>query len=206
MKSIDELQFFADTIRAAQEDDGAPVPLPTPSARRMRNLRPREGRAKTISIRQMGKHETEIGRLLYPETDYWKPRIRGECVDGPRPCPYVSCAYHLYLDTGARTGALKLNFPDLEVWELGDSCALDIAAYGGAKLEEVGMAMNLTRERVRQIEVKALAKLERLRAMRALADEDGTIGRRHLPVLIEDDEDEAPKEEDEDDVDDTDEG
>ncbi|NUQ78861.1 MAG: hypothetical protein HUU21_35500, partial [Polyangiaceae bacterium] len=78
-----------------------------------RSRRKREIRARTISVKRMTKRELEIGRMLYPETDYYKPRARGECVDGPRPCPYVSCQHHLYLDVSPRTGAIKLNFPDL---------------------------------------------------------------------------------------------
>ena len=55
----------------------------------------------------------------------------------------------------ARTGAIKLNFPDLEVWEMNETCALDVADRGGTTLEDVGAIMNLTRERIRQVEVKA---------------------------------------------------
>jgi hypothetical protein len=45
--------------------------------------------------------------------------------------------------------------------------------------------MNLTRERIRQVEVKALAKLEALRDMMALRDfvDEGPVGKRRLPVL-----------------------
>jgi len=38
----------------------------------------------------------------------------------------VSCAYHLYLDVNATTGEIKLNFPELEIWELEHCCALDV--------------------------------------------------------------------------------
>jgi hypothetical protein len=102
-----------------------------------------------------------------------------------RPCPFVSCKHHLYLDVSARTGAIKLNFPDLEVWEMTESCALDVADRAGATLEEVGAIMNLTRERIRQVEVKALAKLEALRDGHSLRDfvEEGPVGKRRLPVL-----------------------
>src|SRR5690606_11352034 len=108
-----------------------------------------------------------------------------ECVDGPRPCPYISCKHHLYVDVSPRTGAIKLNFPDLEVWELAESCALDIADRGGTTLEDVGAIMNLTRERIRQVEVKALAKLEAVRNMDALRDfvDEGPQGKRRLPRL-----------------------
>jgi hypothetical protein len=166
-----------------------------------RSRRKREVRARTISVKRMTKRELEIGRLLYPETDYWKPRKRSECSDAPRPCPFVSCKYHLFIDVSPRTGAIKLNFPDLEVWELPESCALDVADRGGTTLEDVGAIMNLTRERIRQVEVKALAKLEALKDMAALRDfvDEGPVGKRRLPQLsrselgLEDDDEDAPE-------------
>jgi hypothetical protein len=150
-----------------------------------RSRRKRAVRARTISVKRMTKRELEIGRLLYPEDDHNKPRQRSACAEGARPCPYVSCKHHLYVDVSPRTGAIKLNFPDLEVWEMGDSCALDVADRGGTTLEDVGAIMNLTRERIRQVEVKALAKLEALRDMMALRDfvDEGPVGKRRLPVL-----------------------
>ena len=61
--------------------------------------------------------------------------------------------------TGA--GAPAAGYPVwLEVWEMRVSCALDIADHGGMRLEDVGELMNVTRERARQIEIQALAKLE----------------------------------------------
>jgi hypothetical protein len=170
-----------------------------------RSRRKRDIRARTISVKRMTKRELEIGRLLYPETDYWRPRTRAECAEGPRPCPFVSCKYHLYIDVSPRTGAIKLNFPDLEVWDLGESCSLDVADRGGTTLEDVGAIMNLTRERIRQVEVKALAKLEALRDMMALRDyvDEGPVGKRRLPKLskvelapvIDDDDEEEDEDE-----------
>ncbi|WP_437693362.1 sigma factor-like helix-turn-helix DNA-binding protein [Sorangium sp. So ce176] len=189
---------------ALQVDPAAPGNPITREQRRSR--RKREIRARTISVKRMTKRELEIGRMLYPETDYYKPRTRAECVDGPRPCPYVSCQHHLYLDVSARTGAIKLNFPDLEVWDMNETCALDVADRGGTTLEDVGAIMNLTRERIRQVEVKALAKLEALKDMMALRDyiDEGPVGKRRLPVLTQpeedEDEDEVALDEDEDEV------
>ncbi|MDF3071463.1 MAG: hypothetical protein K0R38_7064 [Polyangiaceae bacterium] len=150
-----------------------------------RSRRKRDVRARTISVKRMTKRELEIGRLLFPETDYWKPRSRAECAEGPRPCPFVSCKHHLFIDVSPRTGAIKLNFPDIEVWDLGESCALDVADRGGTTLEDVGAIMNLTRERIRQVEVKALAKLEALSDMYSLRDhvDEGPVGKRRLPQL-----------------------
>ncbi len=165
-----------------------------------RSRRKRAVRARTISVKRMTKRELELGRMLYPEDDYERPKTRSDCANGPRPCPFVSCTHHLFLDVSARTGAIKLNFPDLEVEDMKESCALDISDRGGTTLEEVGAIMNLTRERIRQLEVKALAKLTALQEMESLRDfvDEGPVGKRRLPLLAdkapvaveEDDEDE----------------
>jgi hypothetical protein len=151
-----------------------------------RSRRKRAIRARTISVKRMTKRELELGRMLYPDVDEVdRPQVRNDCAEAVRPCPFVSCQHHLYLDVSARTGAIKLNFPDLEVWEMTESCALDVADRGGTTLEEVGAIMNLTRERIRQVEVKGLAKLAALRDMAALRDyvDEGPVGKRRLPVL-----------------------
>ncbi|MBI2893212.1 MAG: DNA-binding protein [Deltaproteobacteria bacterium] len=146
----------------------APAPAEQESGRRRRRVR-----AKTISIKRMTKEELRLGRLLYPEMDYEKPRARAECVNTERPCPFVSCKHHLYIDVNPNTGAIKLNFPDLEVWELPETCALDVADRGGITLEEVGEIMNLTRERVRQVEMRGLMKLKYLDDTERLKDYAG---------------------------------
>lgn len=61
------------------------------------------------------------------------------------------------------TGSLKLNFPHLEVHEMAHTCVLVVAGGvdgEGLTLEEVGEILNLTRERIRQVEVRALLKLK----------------------------------------------
>jgi hypothetical protein len=104
--------------------------------------------------------ERARNRLLSGQFDVERPATRAECESGPRPCPHVGCKHHLYLDVSPTTGTIKLNFPELEVWELGASCALDVAEAGGVRLEDVGELMNVTRERARQIEARAIKKLE----------------------------------------------
>ena len=66
-----------------------------------------------------------------PATTTWiRPSTREDCRGGIRPCPWVSCAYHLYLDVNPSTGEIKLNFPDKEIWELEHCCALDVMDEG----------------------------------------------------------------------------
>ena len=87
-----------------------------------------------------------------------RPSCRAECRTLPRPCPFVSCRYHLSVDV-TDSGSLKINFPDQSTADLPSTCALDVAERGGQSLEEVGSLLNITRERARQIEVTALRKI-----------------------------------------------
>ncbi len=92
-----------------------------------------------------------------------RPRTLAECLPGP--CPWVSCKYHLYLDVDPDTGAIKLNFPDREPWELAETCAMRVARRDDMEdaaevlpLDQVGALVNITLEGVRKIEARALAK------------------------------------------------
>jgi hypothetical protein len=116
-------------------------------------------RARSIRIRTLSREALMHGRLLYPPVDIPRPRNRSECPT-ERPCPWVACKHHLYLDINPETGSIKINFPDLEPWELKHTCALDIAEMGGITLEEAGEVLNLTREQIRNIEVRGLLKLK----------------------------------------------
>ena len=68
-----------------------------------------------------------------------------------------------------------------------ETCSLDVADKGGITLEEVGEILNLTRERIRQVEVRGLLKLK----MDGAIDGSSDLARlppldlqyRHLPVL-----------------------
>jgi hypothetical protein len=134
---------------------------PQKQERRKRRRRPVRG--KTLQVRKMPKEYRRLLGLLYPEPEfeYVRAQTRAECKDTPRPCPFVSCRYHLYMDVNEekRNGAIKINFPDLDVHEMEHTCVLDLAEGGPRTLDEVGEYMNLTRERVRQIEEECLNKL-----------------------------------------------
>jgi len=146
----------ADEPVTATEDGELPQ-LSRKVRRRRRRTRPR---SKTIAMKRLTREELRVGALMYPPVDIPRPTTRAECREEMRPCPWVACKHHLYLDINPETGSIKINFPDLEPWELSHTCALDVAERGGITLEEVGEIMNLTRERIRQVEVRGLLKLK----------------------------------------------
>jgi hypothetical protein len=135
---------------------------------------------RTENMKRLSKRELERGRLVAvsalrevePEHRR-RPETRAECLPGgrnaQRPCPYASCVHHLALDVNPRSGAIKQNFPDREVWELAETCALDVADRGGVTLEEVAALVNLTRERVRQLESRGLEAARGTREARLAA-------------------------------------
>lgn len=129
-------------------------------------------RAKTLSIKRLSQRAQELARLTSPDTSKRRlPMTRAECPE-ERPCPHVTCKHHLAFDVDARNGSIKTNFPHVEVDELAESCTLDVADAGGRTLEDVAEAMNLTRERVRQLETKALAKVAAALAKAGVTAED----------------------------------
>ena len=93
-----------------------------------------------------------------------RPQLRGECEPGgwneARPCPFVGCKHHLFLEV-LPTGNIKQRM-SIEVYLGGDrpSCVLDVAGRGGLTLEAVGEQLDVTRERIRQIELDALYAME----------------------------------------------
>lgn len=122
-------------------------------------VKPRS-KPRLVSIRDMIKERRRTQQPIDPP--YWKPKTRRDCENMVRPCPYVSCRHNLYLDV-TENGSIKYNFPHLEPGDMKESCALDVAARGGLTLEETGALMNVTRERIRQIQEKVAPRLRRAR-------------------------------------------
>jgi hypothetical protein len=108
------------------------------------------------SLGRATKESLRIGRLLYPEAVH-RPRSRVECPDS-RPCGYIGCRQNLWCDI-TDLGRIAVRPGGLEPWDVDESCALDLAERGGMTLEEVARVLSMTRERVRQIEQAALAKV-----------------------------------------------
>jgi len=120
-----------------------------------------------------------------------RPKCRRECIDGPRPCPWVGCRYNLYLDVNEDTGAIKFNqFKDelvgldadgkpitrrvpLEPWEMTHSCALDVVDAGGGdplRLADLGELIDVGPERARQLVNEALGAAREVAEAWGLAD------------------------------------
>lgn len=123
---------------------------------RERAKRKHETRATSTAVRRMGirqlRRENEELAGVIKIAARVRPKTRAECIDGPRPCPWVGCRHHLFLDVNPKNGTIKFNFPSLEPDELDgklESCSLDVAEDGTVSAERVGELMNVTRERVR---------------------------------------------------------
>ena len=99
------------------------------------------------------KYDQSFKRVPYPK----KPTKRSECKYGLRPCPFISCRYHLYMDIVS--GKMKHHFladPCL----MNETCALDLAERKrGMNLDDISNYFGLTRERIRQIIEDALRKI-----------------------------------------------
>jgi hypothetical protein len=155
----ERVEFEEQEEAAADRNDEQPQPEVAKIRCKVRASRDGRFRSKTIAPKRLTRDEKRLAQeLVYPE-DVERPRTRAECLAMPRPCPFVSCEHHLYLDVNPDSGAIKLNFPHLEVWEMAETCSLDVADRGGITLEDVGAILNLTRERIRQVEVRGLVKI-----------------------------------------------
>lgn len=92
-----------------------------------------------------------------------RPFKRGDCPVR-RPCKYVSCKHHLLLDV-LENGNIKVNFPEvLDTFDftiMPETCGIDVSNRGESTLKEISEYLNITRERVRQIEAKALKKYKK---------------------------------------------
>jgi hypothetical protein len=143
--------------------------------------RPRDENGRKLRARSLGNAKTAKAseivhlRLLGEDIEpYERPVTRADCADIPRPCPYVGCKHHLYLDVNRDTGNIRVNFPDRDPDKMpaNGSCVLDITDEGSVTLEQAGAYINLTRERIRQVEAAGLDKLRNPRL-----SEDGAQAR-----------------------------
>lgn len=146
-------------VRPAAGDD--PIML-RDGRHRVRN--PEVARSRTVAAKKITRESLRSDDIEYArelaEIDKIRPRRRSDCVGGLRPCPFAGCRYHLAIDVNPETGSIKITFPDLDLSEMPETCALDVADRGASTLEVVGSLLNVTRERLRQLEVKALMAIK----------------------------------------------
>lgn len=180
--ALDEDHVVDDDDSADPEVVNVDEPRWSRAAARRQGIPPK----KTLAVRRITQLELAAGRAelqaLGADGPYERPRTRGDCARVPRPCPFVACKYSLFLDV-SETGSIILNFPHLDPGEMPpeQSCALDLADHGAMTLEDIAVVTNLTRERIRQIELKALVRRARPAAieMGLGPDDAAALGGRH---------------------------
>ncbi|MBT3864674.1 hypothetical protein HOE67_04655 [Candidatus Peregrinibacteria bacterium] len=123
------------------------IPKPTHTRKRKG---PRQIGPKRLA-RQIRQDFADISEEDIAALAKQRPKTRGECVDGPRPCRWVACRHHLYLDVSPNGKSLILNFPDADPDNMPESCSLDLAAQGKHSLREVGRHLNITKARAHSI-------------------------------------------------------
>lgn len=120
----------------------------------------REAKERQKALKAAGKRVRSIQRVASA------PAKRSECINGPRPCPYVGCRYHLFLTVQSRGNIV---FPYGEdpaaLLTMPSTCALDVASRGQVSQPDVAALLKATRQRIDQEEIVAKQKL-RLRAER----------------------------------------
>lgn len=173
----------ASKLRAATDTHVSPLIHPTPStdevlaatlteleALRRENVELRAERADAIEIAEAPRETIERrrrrarARLFVVPALPPKPITRADCVNGPRPCPWTACEFHLAEIQRPTTAAgqprkHKRGVPeDLPPPRPRDTCVLDVTDRGEQTLEQVADALGVTRERVRQIQASAQSK------------------------------------------------
>ena len=97
-----------------------------------------------------------------------RPKTRGDCKHGVRPCPWVSCRHHLHLDVSAGGGAITERFDIDSDAEPKETCSLDVADRGEHTLEQIAEYMGIRRQGAHQLEQSALYQLAKNYEMRRM--------------------------------------
>lgn len=158
---------------ASELSDPSKTPTPTPKRAHMRNGSERRrpytlpGRVSRRALERMRSEAAQDEAAMGgPEP---MPNTWGQCKErfGEKtPCPYVRCRHHNGIEiilprTAIRPPGIKIAFPHLDVTTIPETCSLRAAEQGqGMRLDDVATNLNMTRERARQIEASALAKLK----------------------------------------------
>ena len=170
-----------------------PTPKPANPAKRRKHQR------RTIGLR-LQRHlrisdAPEDNNELFATFGLHRPRIRWQCQDGPGPCPWVSCRYHMAHEKTSshhKTLDVRTGKQDPQISGAADpdesddsdgwpeylravSCVLDVTdAYASLTADQIAPLMGLTAQGVGAIERRALAKLKA--HVSSLGSEDPVVG------------------------------
>ncbi len=126
--------------------------------------RPQSIRTGKLTLPEVLEVEELTTELLAEGNWAERPLTRAGCPPVGEPCPFSSCRHHLALEVeapipGSDRPRLKLNFPGRDFDEMQETCSLRVADGPALSREETAALLNLTTERIAQLENGALEKL-----------------------------------------------
>jgi hypothetical protein len=121
-----------------------------------RTIKRRRSRCLTVTQADLERERMTPAEVEAHERE--RPKTRGDCEHGLRPCPWVGCRHHLFLEVKAN-GRLQLTFPDLEPDEIPATCSLDIADCGELSRVAIGTVLGMTHQAVELLEQRTLPRL-----------------------------------------------
>lgn len=89
------------------------------------------------------------------------PTTRSECLQGPRPCPFISCQWHLWRLHKAVAPIVRRSNPDEAVdavLAMPETCALDLSDKPH-QYREIAEVLGVSHQAVFDVEQHARAKL-----------------------------------------------
>ncbi|MDX1469839.1 MAG: hypothetical protein R3258_10915 [Acidimicrobiia bacterium] len=103
-----------------------------------------------------------------------RPKTRADCINGPRPCPWLGCKYHLLLDVDDNgtiwihaDANCKRTIPPwgkmdpeqeqelMSLMDTHETCGLDLADEGGITAGEVAQTLGVGERRIYEISRRA---------------------------------------------------
>jgi len=87
------------------------------------------------------------------------PKTRADCPATDQPCDNILCRYHLWVDDFHRQDGTPDSRKSRAWGDPSRTCALRFADRGPLTLEFVGRITGITRERIRQLEARAIREI-----------------------------------------------
>lgn len=112
--------------------------------------------------RELARQQHQRAQAPAPSSNHWRPTTRGDCVDGPRPCPFVGCRYHIWLEATQFGAIVTQQDGKLQgMHNMRFTCVLDAAEQGPLPVKQIGRLLGVKKERLRQMERVATARLKK---------------------------------------------